>query len=369
MAGIYVHIPFCHSKCAYCDFFSTPFAERFAGKYVSALENEYHSRRCELAGPVTTIYIGGGTPSSIDRSLLERLFAFLPADGIDEYTIEVNPEDVSEDFALWLKNDTPVSRVSMGVQSLDDSVLRTIGRRHTAAATIDAYKALKSAGIDISLDLIYGLPGQDMRSWRSSLERVLELKPEHLSCYLLSYEPGTRLTAMKQAGRISEATETEVMAMYDVLTQKTSGVGYEHYEISNFALPGHRALHNSSYWNLTPYLGLGTGAHSFDGQIRRFNPNDIKKYIECSGTGFAVAEEENLSERYNDYIITALRTNSGLDMKLIEKLFGLSRAEESARKTAAFVKADKMWRNGDRAGIVERHWLTSDAIMLEFIEV
>lgn len=369
MAGIYVHIPFCHAKCAYCDFFSTPFAEKFAEEYVSAIEAEYLYRRNELSDPVTTIYIGGGTPSCIDRRLLDRLFAFLPSGGIEEYTIEVNPEDVSDDFALWLKNDTPVSRVSMGVQSLDDNVLRTIGRRHTASEAIAAYQALKSAGLDVSLDLIYGLPGQDMDSWRSSLEKVLDLKPEHLSCYLLSYERGTRLTAMKQAGKIAEASEAEVMAMYDVLTQKTSAAGYGHYEISNFALPGHRARHNSSYWNLTPYLGLGTGAHSFDGKIRRFNPNDIKKYLGCGGIGFAVAEEENLSERYNDYIITALRTDAGVDLKLIETLFGGSLAAQTERKTAGFVESGKMWRNGDRAGIVERHWLTSDAIMLEFIEV
>lgn len=369
MAGIYVHVPFCHAKCAYCDFYSKPVHAADAEKYVNALTNELAARRNELPEPVKTVYIGGGTPSSLPFRSLLSLMEALPSDGITEYTIEVNPEDVSHIFVDMLKKHTPVNRISMGVQSLRDDELRYIGRRHSAKQAIDAANIIKGAGFSLSLDLIYGLPGQTAGSWQFSLDSLLALTPEHLSCYLLSYEPGTRLNAMRLSGKVTEAPDSLAADMYDILTSATARAGYRHYEISNFALPGHEAVHNSSYWNLTPYLGLGPGAHSFDGHDRSYNPSDLKGYIDASGIGFAIKENETDAERFNDFIITSLRTANGIDLERCRVLFGEDRQRLVSATAGQFVKSGIMWLADGKTGICEKHWLRSDSIMVEFIEV
>lgn len=260
MAGIYIHIPFCHSKCAYCDFFSRPINRDIDG-YIETLHKEYERRKYELAEPVTTVYLGGGTPSSVGVGNLEKLIKWLPLDNVTEFTIEVNPEDIDPPTARFLA-ESPVNRVSMGVQSLDDEELRFIGRRHSASQALDAYRTLRENGIDnISLDLIFGLPGQSVGSWEKTLERTLALAPDHLSGYSLMLEEGTRLRAMRDSGKFKEADDETIERMYMLLCEKTAKAGFSHYEISNFARESRQSLHNSSYWNLTPYLGLGTGAH------------------------------------------------------------------------------------------------------------
>ncbi len=367
MAGIYVHIPFCHSKCAYCDFYSMPL--RNEADFVEALMNEYASRKKELAQEISTIYLGGGTPSCLSRSQLTRIFNLLPVDKAEEITIEINPEDATDDFVKWLHHDTLVNRVSMGVQSLNDTELKTIGRRHSAIEAINAAKRLLESGFNLSLDLIYGLPGQNTTSWEKSLDGVLALNPHHLSCYLLSYEPGTRLTAMKQTGKITEISDTEALEMYELLCDKAYSSGYQHYEISNFSKLGFHSRHNSSYWNLTPYLGLGPGAHSFDGKIRRYNPGNLKQYIENKGIGITVAEDENDSERFNDFVITSLRTEKGMSLELCSAMFGSLRRNKVERISERFIKEGIMWHNSNYLGINTHYWLTSDAIMLEFIEI
>ncbi len=367
MAGIYVHIPFCHSKCAYCDFYSMPL--RNETDFVEALMNEYASRKKELAQEISTIYLGGGTPSCLSRSQLTRIFNLLPVDKAEEITIEINPEDATEDFVKWLHHDTPVNRVSMGVQSLNDTELKTIGRRHSAIEAINAAKRLLESGFNLSLDLIYGLPGQNTTNWEKSLDGVLALSPHHLSCYLLSYEPGTRLTTMKQTGKITEISDTEAQEMYELLCDKAYSSGYQHYEISNFSKPGFHSRHNSSYWNLTPYLGLGPGAHSFDGKIRRFNPGNLKQYIENKGIGITVAEDENDSERFNDFVITSLRTEKGMSLELCSAMFGSLRRNKVETISERFIKEGIMWHYSNYLGINTHYWLTSDAIMLEFIEI
>lgn len=360
MAGIYVHIPFCHAKCAYCDFFSTPRLD-LTEKVIDGILLEYERRRSELGdSPVNTIYFGGGTPSCLDSCMLERLCRALPMAEACERTIEVNPEDVDSARAgLW--RTLGFNRVSMGVQSLLDSELAAVGRRHTADAALKAIKTLRGAGFDnISCDLIYGLPGQTPDTWLYSLDTLLATGIEHLSAYSLGYEPGTRLTAMLMVGKIKPVDDDIVADMYATLCRLAAEAGMEHYEISNFARPGCRSRHNSSYWDGTPYLGLGPGAHSLaaDG-IRRAAPHDIKAWLAAG----ASIEEETVVDRINDIIITALRTADGLDTAV------LPADARTCVVQAARPYIIKGWlvQHGSWLHIPECHWLVSDAIMRDLL--
>ncbi len=375
MSGLYIHVPYCHAKCAYCDFYSTP-SDAGKEEFVNALLNEFQARRDEIPGPVDTIYIGGGTPSSLPTRLLDRIISALPTDELTEFTIEVNPEDINENFTHWLRG-TPITRVSMGVQSFDDVTLHAIGRRHTAAQAAEAIRLLQDTGLSISLDLIYGLPGQTIEKWEESVVNILQFKPEHLSAYLLSYEPGTRLTAMLNAGKIQPVPTDTLVEMYHLLCRLTSSAGYDHYEISNFARPGHQARHNSSYWNLTPYLGLGPGAHSYDGaRTRSYNPHNLRAYISASGIGVTVHETENIDEAYNDFCMVSLRTKRGLDLALVHDLFGERMAEYTDRIATSLATRQllEVRQSAVRTGycnyrIPETEWLTADATITHFIRV
>lgn len=365
---IYVHVPFCRSKCAYCDFYSLPRIE-LAERYCDTLEAEWEWRREETEGLQSrpTLYIGGGTPSALPRRLLQRILTLLATPDMTEITVEVNPEDVDSEFIRWI-SDTPVSRISMGIQSLCDEELITVGRRHTAADALKALDLLTASRLDVSADLIYGLPGQTAASFASSLAEVTSRRPEHLSCYLLSYEPGTRLHAMRDRGRVREATDTEATGMFDMLRRLTAEAGYDHYEISNFALPGHRAIHNSGYWDLSPYIGLGPGAHSFDGRTRRYNPSDIKSYLESGGKGFAIAEEENADERINDYLIIRLRTAEGIDRGEFSRLFGCRPAQRLLDEAAPHIAAGRLIATDTSIRMNPDHWLVTDMVLTDLIQ-
>lgn len=366
MSGIYIHIPFCHGKCHYCDFFSTPVRSDYK-KYVKALEREFNSRKNEIFMPPSTIYLGGGTPSILPPAQLRDILGFLPLEKAEEITIEVNPEDVTESFAEFLST-TPVNRVSMGVQSMNDSELKSIGRRHSSADTIRAIELLRHAGIrNLSLDLIFGLPGQTCESWQNSLEKILSFNPEHLSAYSLMYEPGTRLWAMRQAGKIEEISDNLAEAMYFSLCRKTSEAGMQHYEISNFCRPGYHSRHNSSYWNLTPYLGLGVSAHSFDGKTRRYNPSDIQGYIESASPTY-MEEVISNDERIDEYIMIRMRTVEGLDIDKFTSLFGEKNAEAILYRAQTHLSTGHLTKTGNRLQIPERFWLTSDAIIIDLFQ-
>lgn len=366
---IYVHVPFCRSKCAYCDFYSLPRLE-LAGQYCETLLAEWRSRRHETEGlpSPATLYIGGGTPSALPLPVLQSIIDTLATPSMTEITIEVNPEDVDSEFIRWI-TDTPVSRVSMGIQSLRDDELRIVGRRHTAARALEALDLLASSRLDVSADLIYGLPGQTTASFAQSLNAVLARRPEHLSCYLLSYEPGTRLNAMRSAGRVREATDTEAEEMFTHLYRTAADAGYRHYEISNFALPGHQAIHNSGYWDLSPYLGLGPGAHSFDGRVRRYNPSDLKSYLASGGESFTVTEEENADERLNDYLIIRLRTAEGLDLDRFENLFGAHNTDRLLADAAPHIAAGRLNMTGSNLQMDPDRWLVTDMVLTDLIHV
>jgi len=252
------------------------------------------------------------------------LFALWDKSGVQEFTIEANPDDVTPEWCAALC-DLGVNRVSMGVQSMDDSVLRFMGRRHNAAQVVQAVKTLRDAGItNISIDLMYGVPGQTVETWRDTVRQALALEVQHISAYCLSYEVNTRLWHARECGEVTEVPEDDCIAMYRDLTQMLRDAGYEHYEISNFALPGYYSRHNSSYWNETPYLGLGAAAHSYDGRVRRANPPSMNQYVKAIEAGVKACDEEVVHnwERLDERVMLGLRTSSGVDSEKLRQDFG-----------------------------------------------
>lgn len=361
MAALYIHIPYCHSKCAYCDFFSIPVAGRDITATIDAIKREYEGRLTEMEDQsFRTIYFGGGTPSCVPADTLHELCSGLPMHEAEERTIEVNPEDVTFKVAeSWLK--MGFNRVSMGVQSLVDSELQAVGRRHTAAQALQALGMLRQVGFaNISVDLIFGLPGQSLKSWSSSLDTLLAASPEHLSAYCLSYEPHTRLTARLKAGKLTPTDDDTLAEMYALLCHRASEAGFEHYEISNFAQPNFHSRHNSSYWDGTPYLGLGPGAHSCDVHgLRRYNPSNIAEWMR---TG-AMIEEETDTERLNDRIMTALRTSAGLNLSD----FSDDDASGILERAARHIAIGNIAQTDCRLRIPEHRWLVSDAIICDIL--
>lgn len=366
MAGVYVHIPFCASRCSYCDFFSTLRLDEVGHDYVEALIAEARLRKAELNGkPVKTLYMGGGTPSQLPLPLLARLIdglkATLDLNAVEEFTLEANPDDVTPEWCAAVRA-LGVNRVSMGVQSFQDAVLRLVGRRHTARQAIDAVASLRHAGIDnISIDLIYGLPGQTLETWAESVRQAVDLRPQHISAYGLTYEPGTRLWQQRECGEVVEASEDQYLDMYRILVGMLQMAGYEHYEISNFALPGYRSRHNSSYWNETPYLGLGAAAHSYDGTMRRSNPADLCGYIRRITSGQPACQVEDLAwwERYDERVMLGLRTADGVDAHRLRSDFGDKAWAHFVSEARRHIDAGNMICTDDG-----RYILTSEGIVL-----
>lgn len=357
MSSIYIHVPFCRSKCAYCDFFSV-IRHVDAEKVVKAIVQEYELRRGEIPDDVHTVYIGGGTPSVLSPEMLREMIAPIPLGHVEEFTIEANPDDVTDEMARYWKG-LGINRVSMGVQSFVDPELRAVGRRHSAGDARRACGILRDAGFDnISLDLIYGLPGQTAESWKYSLDTLVDIHPEHFSAYLLSYEPRTRLTSMLKAGKITEASDDEVEERYHMLCTVAAEAGYEHYEISNFALPGRRAVHNSGYWTGVPYLGLGPAAHSFDGALRRYNPSSIGEYLVSVGS--PEAEPETESDKFNDRVLTALRTGEGLVYPQQSDCLDLKDFNQEVRR---MLRQGLLMESNGKIHIPEERWLVSDSII------
>lgn len=362
MAGIYIHIPFCHVKCAYCDFYSVA-NPVVATQFVDALINEYRHRSHELAGhTIETVYFGGGTPSMLAPELLERILHAIPTSDATEITLEANPEDIdAETVRRW--HTMGFNRVSIGVQSLNDDELKAVRRRHDATRALEAIETLQDGGItNISADLIYGLPGQTPESWHRSLATLLATGIQHLSAYCLSYEPGTLLYRQLAEHRITEASDELIEQLYNDLCSTAAAHGFEHYEISNFARPDFRARHNSSYWNSTPYLGLGPAAHSYTQGQRSYDPADLKKYIATQGLN-TIVETESEEEAINDIIITRLRTSDGLDLAQIPRPFRSS----IERNIKPHIAAKTIVKKDSTIHIPENHWLTSDAILRDII--
>lgn len=374
MAGLYIHIPFCESKCIYCDFYSMANNNHLIDKYIDALLVEAVERKNELnSESLTTVYLGGGTPSLLSITQLSKLVNGLKKvfdfSAVEEFTIEVNPDDVMVEYIQQAKS-LGINRVSMGAQSYSDEDLRFINRRHTAKQATDAIHIIKEAGIDnISIDLIYGIPGQNIEIWKNNVDTAISLSVQHISAYTLMYEEGTRLSVMRSLGKITEVDDDVVAAMYDYLVAQLKSNGYTHYEISNFALPGFHSRHNSSYWNLTPYLGLGVAAHSFDGTVRRFNPSNLKKYLDALGEGNLCVEVEKITkaEKYDEYVMLRLRTADGIDADELMHRFDEEYYQFFIEKTKPLVSEGSLINENGRYYIPENHIMISDNITCDLL--
>lgn len=324
--GIYIHIPFCKSRCIYCGFYSTTNKE-LKERYVDALIREIHMRKDDFArlgtslspSSTSTVYFGGGTPSSLSVCDIERIVGALEStfNGTpSEVTLEINPDDVTKDYIKAVRQ-MGINRISMGIQTSDDSRLQFIRRRHNASQAEKAVMTIREEGIhNVSIDLMFGFPNQTMDEWVTDIDKAIALHPTHISAYSLMYEEDTPLFRMLQKGEINQIDDETSLAMYTELINRLTTNGYEHYEISNFAMPGYRSVHNSSYWHDTPYLGFGAAAHSYNKDTRSWNIPDLKKYIESIESGVLPSESEviDADTHYNDLITTALRTREGLNL-------------------------------------------------------
>lgn len=332
-AGIYIHIPFCKSRCIYCGFYSTTCSDLKA-RYVNALLTEMQLRRkefYELGNPnspceTDTIYVGGGTPSTLSYEDLAKIVSTTQTifNGLSrEITVEMNPDDITQELMMSMKA-AGVNRISMGVQTFNDERLRFIHRRHTAEQARRAVETVRKAGIEnVSIDLMFGFPDETKEEWENDINEAITINPNHISAYCLMYEEGTLLFNMLQKKGISQIDEETSLEMYSTLIDKLTKNGYEHYEISNFARKGFRSIHNSSYWKDTPYLGFGASAHSYNRKTRSWNVADLKSYIEAIESGTRPYEYETIDDNthYNDLITTAMRTREGLELDKISATY------------------------------------------------
>ena len=368
MTGLYIHIPFCASRCVYCGFYSTTLPA-LRDAYVDALCQELTLRAEELPADeaITTIYLGGGTPSQLTTDQLDRLFSYIykvyrpqPV----EVTMEYNPDDITPAFADWIAQ-SPIDRISMGAQTFSDDRLRLLRRRHTAAEVRRATTLLRQAGIcNISIDLMFGFPGETLADWEQDIDEALRLGVEHISAYSLMYEEGTTLHRWLSEGRIQEIDDDLSLRMYDCLVDRLTAAGYRHYEISNFALPQRESRHNSSYWRDVPYMGLGASAHSFDGRQRSWNVADIETYIAAIGRGERPCTVEALDPdtHYEDVVLTSLRTAEGIDLGKIQRDFGSQRLDFLLAAADQDLRQGYLVREDDHLRLTRRGIYLSDGI-------
>ncbi len=387
MAGIYIHIPFCKQRCIYCDFYSTTSQEK-ENRYIEAVCTELELRKQSLPDPVHTIYIGGGTPSLLNpasvkqlKDCMNRNYRVMPD---LEFTVEANPDDISPEW-LEAMSRTGVNRISMGVQTFHDGHLKLLRRRHNSERAIQAVHLCQEHGFrNISIDLIYGLPEQTLEEWKADVAQAIALNVQHLSAYALIYEENTALWRMREQNKVQEADEELSLSMFEYLITELKNNGFEHYEISNFGLPGFHSRHNSSYWNDTPYLGCGASAHSFIGMERMYNTANIDQYIK----DITRCREKNLPynevchcevldryEHYNDRIITGLRTAAGLDLEKLEQDFGTELKNYCLKMAAPHLKENTLQiteENGHPQGVLKlshRGLFLSDGIMSDLLWV
>lgn len=374
MAGIYIHIPFCKSRCHYCDFYSTV-RLAYIDDFVAALITELRLRQNDWANKkIETIYFGGGTPSLLSNihinTILDDVAHYFEIDNHCEITLEANPENLTKEYINQLKQ-TPINRISLGVQSFNNEVLKRLNRSHNAAQAIYSINQLQASGLtNISVDLIYGIPKLSLKEWENALLQFLNLKVPHLSAYHLTYEQNTVFGHLLKTNKINPASESQSLAQYNLLCQMMHTQGFEHYEISNFARQGKFSRHNSNYWNSTPYLGFGPAAHSFNGTVRQWNGANVFKYINHLKSGKLPPHEKEMltpADKFNDYIITRLRTASGIDLDEIKKEFPqfwevtMQNVEHYRKMQSLFTCTD------ERCRLTEKGFFVSDSVMTDFI--
>lgn len=375
MFSLYIHVPFCATRCVYCDFFSNT-DTRYKEPYLRAIEKEMELRGEYIDDDtLETIYLGGGTPSQLSGNDLERIFnaisrRFSIAEGA-EITLEANPDDIRPDYLSALR-DLPINRISMGIQSFRPEDLRLLNRRHDREQAIRAVELCQAHGFtNLSIDLIYGLPGQTPEAWEENLRQAIRLGTPHLSAYHLTYEEGTALYKRLQAGQVEPVDEEVSVTLFHILTERMAEAGFQHYEISNFARPGFHARHNSAYWTGKPYLGLGPSAHSYNRTSREWNVASLPLYLRGIESGQPATEREtlDLSTRYNDFIITGLRTMWGISLDKLRTEFGEALLAYCQKQALPYIQRGLLRQENDRLALSQAGILLSDGIMSELMYI
>ena len=375
MAGIYIHIPFCKRRCIYCDFFSTTQSEK-KPTYVRALCQELDLRKDYLEGEeIETIYLGGGTPSQLSQEELEAIFRTIfniyKVKGNAEITLEANPDDLTPEYVAMLCQ-LPINRISMGIQTFHEETLKLLHRRHTATQAIEAFRRCREAGFqNISIDLMYGLPGETLASWKQDLQQAIDLHPEHISAYHLIYEEDTTLWKLREQHQVEEADEDLSVSLFSTLIDELTKAGYQHYEISNFCLPDLHSRHNSSYWIGKKYLGCGPSAHSYNGTSRQWNVASLEKYIkgiELEKPDYDI-EELDLYTRYNDFVLTSIRTCWGMPLTHLRTTFGEELYNYCLRMAKPHIREGVLEIREDVLKLTRRGIFVSDGIMSDLMWV
>lgn len=373
MAGIYIHIPFCHQKCNYCDFYKTLNTSRKA-EFLAALKKEALERVSYLNGaPVESVYLGGGTPSVLNEeeigSLLDFIRKCFTVLSHAEITLEANPDDLNPGYLRSL-NDLGINRLSIGIQSFNDFYLKKMNRRHNGQqAVVSIENALAAGFSNLSTDLIYGFPGLTLQQWEKTLKTMFSYPITHLSAYHLTYHEGTPFYSWLRKGKIRELDENESIAQYYLLLDESSKAGFEAYEISNFARQQMYALHNSAYWTGKPYLGLGPSAHSFNGIKRRWNIASVTSYNRAVVNKMPYWEEEELTdnEKYNEYILTRLRTCWGVSTDNLENRFGEKYSAMFKEQAIKYLTTGKIRENSGVYTLTRQGLFISDDILAGFM--
>ncbi|MDR1402992.1 MAG: radical SAM family heme chaperone HemW [Tannerellaceae bacterium] len=375
MAGLYIHIPFCARRCLYCDFYSNVEA-KYKETFLTALLKEMEMRRDYLGNePVETIYMGGGTPSQLAaddlRRIFDKIYSLFSIKGEIEVTLEANPDDMTPDYVKSIRR-LPVNRISMGIQSFHDADLAFLQRRHNSKQAIQAVSLCKENGLNnISIDLIYGLPGQTTDAWKKNIDDAIRLEIPHLSAYHLIYEEGTKLYRLKESGKVKPVDEETSLSFFSAVTGRLTEAGYIHYEISNFAYPGNLSIHNSSYWTGKKYLGVGPSAHSYNKESRQWNVSSLTRYIKGITANNPATEIEvlNIYDKYNDYIITGLRTMWGISLSYILTNFGKEIQNYCLRQAAPFINRGMIRYSDDKLLLSREGLFISDGIMSDLLWV
>ena len=375
MAGIYIHIPFCKRRCIYCDFFSTTQSEK-KPTYVHALCQELDMRKDYLEGEdIETIYLGGGTPSQLTQEELEEIFSTIyhiyKVKDDAEITLEANPDDLTPEYVTMLRQ-LPINRISMGIQTFQEETLKLLHRRHTAKQAIEAFKRCREAGFqNISIDLMYGLPGETLDTWKQDLQQAIALHPEHISAYHLIYEEDTALWKLREQHQVEEADEDLSLTLFTTLIDELTEAGYQHYEISNFCLPGLHSRHNSSYWTGKKYLGCGPSAHSFNGTSRQWNVASLSAYIDGiqQGNPDYEVEELDLYTRYNDFVLTSIRTCWGMSLSHLRSAYGEELYRYCLRMAKPHLEQGVLEISGDILKLTRKGIFISDGIMSDLMWV
>ena len=373
-AGLYVHVPFCSSRCSYCDFATGLYQSEIAERYVRGLINEIRSS--QYAGEnVDTIYFGGGTPSLLATGQLDRILASLHDNfkiaTETEITLEINPGSATPEKLRAFRS-LGVNRASFGVQTFDDAELAKLGRSHNTADALRTFADLHEVGFaNVSFDLIAGLPGQTLDGWRKNIRQALDLAPEHLSFYLLEVHSGTPLAEHIRRGIQPQPDEDLAGVMYEWMLEQATAAGYEHYEISNLSRPGFHSRHNVKYWTAAPYYGFGCSAHSYDGDTRRWsNHRDVLKYLEMIESGAsAVVEEQQLSRTdvQAEAVFLGMRLMQGVDLRAFSEAFGVDLRDEHAEDLDRFCEAGLLELRGDVIRLTRTGALLSNEVFAAFV--